>query len=156
MNPLTEKSIERFLKYVRRDSESDCWLWTGAKQSDGYGQFGLNGTPRKAHRVAYTLWRGTIPENLLVCHTCDHRNCVNPAHLFLGTPSDNAADMKRKGRAARGKKVKLTDRDVREIQALRERGVIQPALASRFGVARQTITRVTRRRFSVSQRETTQ
>lgn len=49
MNPLTEKSIERFLKYVRRDSESDCWLWTGAKQSDGYGQFGLNGTPRKAH-----------------------------------------------------------------------------------------------------------
>lgn len=148
MKQLTEKDIERFLKFVQCGSESDCWLWTGAKQSDGYGQFGANGTPRKAHRIAYTLWRGEIPENLLVCHACDNRACVNPMHLFLGTASDNAADMKHKGRAARGKKVKLTEKEVCEIQALRGRGVTQLALASRFGVARQTITRVMQRRLT--------
>ncbi|NUQ92859.1 MAG: HNH endonuclease [Gemmatimonadaceae bacterium] len=76
-----------------------CWLWTGARYSaTRYGQVILPGrVVRGAHRVAWELTHGPIPDGLFVCHRCDNKQCVRPDHLFLGTPKDNTHDMIAKG-----------------------------------------------------------
>ena len=79
-----------------------CWLWTGARSTEGYGYIGVG--PRRnhkdvlAHRLMWELTYGPIPNGLWVLHRCDTPSCVRPDHLFLGTHQDNMDDMKRKGR----------------------------------------------------------
>lgn len=91
---------ERFWSKVQKTD--GCWLWQGATTGAGYGGFNIKGDLIGAHRVAYELTFGPIPDGLLVCHTCDVRHCVNPAHLFLGTHTDNMQDCKTKGRTMVG------------------------------------------------------
>lgn len=117
----------------------------GRRERNGYGRvwltpFGLVG----AHRAAWIATRGGIPNGLLVCHACDNRICVNPSHLFLGTPAENSADMARKKRAPLGDShphAKLTEVAVRAIRAKR-RALGPGALAAEFGVNPSTIYRV--------------
>lgn len=97
--------LARFLSKVDRTGE--CWIWTAGMFRDGYGCFSSSRIARRAHRVAWTLFRGPIPDEVLVLHNCpagDNPRCVNPAHLWLGTQADNMADMRKKGRAATGDK----------------------------------------------------
>lgn len=84
----------------RKEIDSNgCWNWVGSKRAHGYGQVYFNGKPaRKAHRVAWELTNGKIPNNLCVLHRCDNSSCINPDHLFLGTQLENIQDMINKGR----------------------------------------------------------
>lgn len=109
---------------------------------NGYGLFSINNQNRPAHRIAYTLFRGEIPQDIQVCHTCDNRACVNPDHLFLGTLQENIADKVAKRRQAKGTTIaqhKLTEDAVREIRAtLRQTS----ALAEKYGVHRTLIQQI--------------
>jgi len=88
--------LDRFWINVRKTD--GCWLWTGAHKPSGYGDIWYRNRPQIAHRVSWQIYHGAIPKELHVLHSCDIPSCVNPAHLFLGTAKDNAADCIRKGR----------------------------------------------------------
>lgn len=93
---LTPKQLERF--WAKVNKTDSCWLWTANTSPQGYGSWGCNKRSLRAHRVAYYLHNGPIAAGLSVCHRCDTPACVNPAHLFLGTHTDNMRDSLKKGR----------------------------------------------------------
>lgn len=87
------------------DKSGDCWIWVGLVNRYGYGRWGKNKT---AHRHSYELANGEIPDGKQVCHTCDVRNCVNPAHLWLGEHRDNMQDRNVKKRNASRHRIRKT------------------------------------------------
>lgn len=131
-----------------------CWPWIGKRDPNGYGNFDAHPGMRSAHRFAYFLAHGEIPEGMFVCHRCDNPPCQNPGHLFLGTQADNMADMWGKGRAVTPFRngsgnplAKLTEQSVREIRRLVSEGVPQKELAALHGVSRPTISLVVSRKL---------
>lgn len=89
---------ERFWPKVNVFGQDECWLWTGAN-SRGYGQITVDGKKRKATQVSWEIYHGKpFPTGLMACHTCDNPRCVNPAHIWPGTMSQNIRDAVSKGR----------------------------------------------------------
>lgn len=139
MIALNEKQTVRFWGHVNKSVPSGCWLWTSAVNQSGYGAFCIVKGAHIAHRIAYTLANGPIPDGLYVLHKCDVKLCVNPEHLFIGTQDDNMKDRSAKGRAPIGegnKLSKLKSEQVLEIRRLHASKELGPnAIASRFGVS---------------------
>lgn len=134
----------RFWQRVHVAGADECWEWLGRRNPKGYGSIdiGARGS-RRAHRVAYELTRGRIPEGQLVCHRCDNPGCVNPRHLFIGTPADNMADMIGKGRA-KAPVPKLIIEDVHRIREMLKSGLSQTRIADAFGVNQTHVSRIAR------------
>lgn len=139
-------------KVVRTDT---CWLWTGAKNTNGYGLIGLDGSQEFVHRLAWGLATGDpVSDETIIGHVCDVRLCLRNddqgiyildgieyerhGHLWLGTRDANQRDMAQKGRAARGQRhyaTRLTDDDIREIRRRVASGERQNAVAAAFDIS---------------------
>lgn len=91
-------NILRIQERIKKNQESDCWIWTGHIQNSGYGMITINKKNFLAHRLSYEAFIGKIPKGINVCHKCDVKLCCNPEHLFLGTQKENIADCIKKGR----------------------------------------------------------
>ncbi len=152
--PLTEAD---FWGKVKKSNKAGCWNWTGACNNTGYGTVRWNGRTCVAHRVAAYL-AGMVKETAApksskipthVLHRCDNRKCCNPAHLFLGTYTDNQLDAYHKNRKAqpRGEahaNAKLTNKQAARIRARYKKGELQVPLAAEYGVSQRAISLIVR------------
>ncbi len=154
---MTFKEILKRVALPSSFGSDACWLWHGDSTAKGYGilpsptgERTQRGKLRRiyAHRLFWELFNDkSIPDGFLVCHRCDVRNCVNPEHLFVGTPLENSADMKAKGRSTWGEKnprAKLKESEVVEIKSLLKSGQSQASLGEKFGVSRGAIKEIHR------------
>lgn len=140
-------SPENFWNKVSKSSPDRCWPWTGATDDSGYGSLSRARRHKKAHRHAWEITFGQIPLGILVCHHCDNPPCCNPAHLFLGTHSDNSNDKlsKRRQDCSRGDahhSAKLTAEKVGAILRLRQSGMSLGDIAYLFGVSASSVSAI--------------
>lgn len=122
-----------------------CWPWVGRRNPRGYGSVWKRGTGEyRAHRAAWEIVNGPIPNGGNILHRCDNPPCCNPRHLWVGTQADNMGDCAIKGRTngPKGKEhwnAKLTEEDVCAIRTEKAAGATYKALASKWGVSLRTI-----------------
>lgn len=168
----TKEHRQRFWKKVSTGKKKSCWEWKFGCTKAGYGQLQIRAVsprPLLAHRVAWELTNGVIPEGLHILHECDNPRCCNPNHLFLGTQRDNNLDRTLKGRTASGDRngartqphlnafvqnrgsglrgerhpnAKLSDEDVEQIIAASRKGVSGVDLARKYGVSPTQVCRI--------------
>jgi len=149
-HPNTLLSVEdRCMRYVEKTDT--CWKWTGAINQWGYGRFRMGKTHWISSRVSYTLFKGDIPEELIILHSCDNPICVNPEHLSTGTHQDNMDEMKTRGRKVvckgeRNGTSKLKDCDVREILVLKGFGYTDAELATQFNISSSVVNEIVNRK----------
>lgn len=135
------KLIERFFSKIEKIPFHECWEWTGEIKPEGYGIIREKRTKKiYVHRLSYEIHKGQIPKGFYVCHKCDNRSCVNPEHLFAGTPTDNNHDMFKKGRNSA---IKLNEHKVKEIKKLINEGNISlRKIAKIYGVHHINISKI--------------
>lgn len=140
---LRAKVTERFWKKVDRLDDISCWLWSAATKDNGYGYFRISRQHGMigAHKAAWILTNGDVDTGLYVCHKCDNRRCCNPAHLWLGTHTQNQKDMAEKRRGYSPAK-RLSDSDVEEIRNLLDVGVTAQAVADQYLITAGYVRRI--------------
>jgi hypothetical protein len=145
--------MQRFWDKVNILGENDCWEWQAAFDTNGYGAFKVDGKKVNSHRFAYILTNGEVQPGLEICHKCNNPKCVNPAHLYAGTKSQNMLDMVRAGNyklntyeKMRGEKSgasKLTNDAVLEIRRLYSKNVMTlDKLAKRYNMSKSAIASI--------------
>lgn len=135
---------------LHTDYSGDCWIWTGSRDSDGYGRIKINGKMRRASHISYEVSTGLkVPDGKQLCHTCDNPPCIRPTHLFPGTVKDNADDRDKKGRhkAASGEQHYATKLTVEIVADIRLRIANGPygtkaAIAREYGIGAACITKI--------------
>lgn len=147
---------EKFWQKVQKAKPTQCWLWLGAKKPSGYGNVRRDKVYTSAHRLAWQITFGPIPNGMQVQHSCDTPSCCNPHHLMLGTVVSNYVDMIKKGRGnsshenrkfgEQHHQHKLTASDVEAIRKAYQPGLVkQIDLAKQFGVSQRTISIIIRK-----------
>ena len=137
--------IEVHLKNYLIDNNG-CWNYQGNLDKDGYGRFYVPGTSGiRAHRASYESFFGPIPKGMYVCHKCDNQSCINPKHLFLGTPKDNSIDMSQKNRCKKQNgelhhNAKLNDEEVLLIRFMRRLGADNHFIANQFEISHKLVS----------------
>lgn len=150
MNNKTTPASERFWTKVKISASDQCWEWTGSKYQNGYGQFFKSPMKITAHRFSFELAYGEISSDLVVCHSCDNRGCVNPLHLFVGTQADNIQDMVKKKRRVHTSRVgsnngraKISEEEANEIRRLYSKGCFTAKqLGHSFGISETQTLRI--------------
>lgn len=131
--------------WAKVEKTDTCWLWQGNVWHCGYGTIWRDGESKYAHRIAYELQNGPVPDGIHVCHRCDNPLCVRGDHLFLGTLHDNMKDKFQKRRHAKGERhgnSRLKSEDIREIISLVEAGSTQAEVARKYGVDQSHVSRI--------------
>lgn len=138
---------ERFRRYVKKTD--GCWEWTGNRPGGRYGHLKVLGKTLLAHRTAYELWVGPIPDGLWVLHHCDNPGCVRPEHLYLGDCRQNVLDKVNRRRGGVGRlhgRTHLEPEDVIHIRAVMnapgcKRGR-RPMLSQKYGISLNSVSRI--------------
>ena len=138
MANLAPIDIAAFWSRVSVSTPFQCWPWNGPKNDAGYGRF----KDTMAHRVAFALIHGPIPDGLIVRHRCDNKPCCNPQHLLVGTNQDNSNDAVERGQIARGERHGRTRLTAENVTYIRQnpQSLKITALAARFGVCKATVS----------------
>lgn len=134
-----------FWDKVKRGAADECWPWTGFVKSSGHGLTSIRGLPMHTSRKAWILTHGPIANGLCVNHRCDNAICCNPAHMYLGSRSDNAIDQwaqlppEQRGRGVR--LCMLSDEQLAKLWEMRKYGATLKQCAEAFGVHITTVMR---------------
>lgn len=122
-----------FDERIERDPATGCWNWLRACNEHGYANIAIKGQNYKGHRLMWTLHHMTEPPaRLRICHTCDNRRCLNPAHLWLGTQHANNVDKVNKGRSGRKSPAVPAN----------ERRYIKPSMSSFPWISHRTVAEI--------------
>jgi hypothetical protein len=170
---LTPSELVRFNSFLDKNNAQhpQCWIWTGARAKGGNRNWNSDGYPifqattlrpktRRAHRLAYQIWKGRIPPTAQVQHTCNVPLCCNPDHLVLGSAAENARYMVECGRAATGLRhgmAKLSPEQIVQIRSLCDKGPVlkshakgnqkfYQSIANQFGISASHVRNIDRRR----------
>lgn len=130
--------------WAKVNKTASCWEWTGARSPQGYGLIRTKTGQSKAHRVAFELTKGCIPPGLMVRHQCDNPGCVNPAHLAVGSASDNANDRSVRGRSAdrRGERHPMAKLNSAMVGLIRHSSLSGKMLADIFDISQALVSRI--------------
>ena len=153
----TKSNRERFDEKWMPIPETGCWIWLASKAQTAakqYGHFNLDGRSVRAHRAAWLIYNGEIPEGMQVLHTCDIGICVNPEHLRLGTHTENMREMVQRGRHNNGSHERagyghwnslFTEQEHTEMVRLRNEGKLLREIAAQFNCSDSYVSKICKR-----------
>ena len=137
---------ERLWRNCIPEPNSGCWIWMGSLGKFGYGQIMMpGGKPRRAHRISYQVYKGPIPKELDVMHSCDIRCCINPDHLSVGTRKQNMEDALKRGRVARGFQLPQTKLTSEQRSAIVTDKRLHQEIAAEYGVTSSFVSHIKRK-----------